>query len=228
MCPSRLTPFDLVFKQVAQETFPKIRSALHQSGQDARDRDRFLLQPEAVTLLRELRPDEGLGEGIDQLVALLHHAYLFWDAGETTVELSEGRLASLLATPPAEGPADSPPSYYAQVPARKMWAPVIAGQPHEPLDGCFVHLAPDGATLRVLGVFGIHPERQGFSVVEAMGARPAALERRDGSPLFSPALPGGAAAGLYSIAGEEELVDLGWRTRAVGAESWAGAGPWRA
>jgi hypothetical protein len=81
------------------------------------------------------------------------------------------------------------------------------------MDGCFVHSA--GSHLRVLGIFGIRPEREGFSAVETAGPRPAALERPDGSPLFSPVLAGGRAAGLYSIVGGEELLELGWRTRAL-------------
>ena len=89
-------------------------------------------------------------------------------------------------------------------------------------DGCFVHSAPDG-TLRVLGVFGIHPERQGFSVVEAMGPRAGLLARDDGAALYAPVLTGGIAAGLHSIVGEEELLELGWRTRDVAAA--AGAAP---
>ena len=36
---------------------------------------------EVVTLLRDLRPEEGLGEAMDQMVALVHHAYLTWAAG---------------------------------------------------------------------------------------------------------------------------------------------------
>ena len=53
-------------------------------------------------------------------------------------------------------------------------------QPAEPLDGCFVTRTP-GGDLRVLGVFGLRPERAGFSAVEAIGAaarRPGARGRR--------------------------------------------------
>src|SRR5262249_61594604 len=85
--------------------------------------------------------------------------------------------------------------------------------PAEPMDGCFVHSAGD--ELRVLGIFGVRPEREGFSAVETAGRRPLALERPDGSPLFSPVLTGGQAAGLFSIVGGEELLELGWRTRAL-------------
>jgi hypothetical protein len=80
------------------------------------------------------------------------------------------------------------------------------------MDGFFLHDTPAGE-LRVLAVFGLHPGRDGFTVVEATGPRAAALVRHDGAPLFAPTLPGGGAAGLHSIAGEEELLELGWRAR---------------
>jgi len=214
----RPTPFELLFQQTSQDVFPRIRSRLAEGGHDPGDRDRFLMLREVVTLLRELRPDEGLGEGIDQLAALLHHAYLYWAAGQLTVELARDRMSALLSAPAAEGAVESLGAYYFQVPERRLWAEVIPGQPPEPLDGCFIHPSTDGATLRVLGVFGVYPEREGFSVVEASGPRQNGLVRLDGSPLFSPVLPGGAAAGLFSIAGEEELVELGWRVQ-LGAGS---------
>ena len=212
----RLTPFDLVFRPASQEVFPGIRSALTEGGHDPRDRDRFLMLREVVTFLRALRPEQGLGEGIDQLAALLHHAYLYWDAGEPTFEVP---LHILTDTPQAqEHSADSPPAYYGVMPEYRIWAEVISGLPSEPLDGCFVHAAPDDR-LRVLGVFGIHREREGFSVVEATGPRRMGLARADGSQLFDPTLPGGRAAGLFSISGEEELLELGWRVHESGGGS---------
>jgi len=225
----RPTPFDLVFGQSAQEVFPKIRLALDQAGHDPRDRDRFLMLREVVTLVRELRPEEGLGEGIDQLAALVHHAYLYWEAEERAIELTAEQLTALLRTPPgSEDLAEAPPAYYAQMPQHRIWAEVIPGHPPEPLDGCFVHSTPDGAARRVLGVFGIHPEREGFSVVEAVGPRPVTLVRADGTELFAPTLSGGKAAGLFSITGEEELLDLGWRTGTLAAAPPAEASKWRA
>jgi hypothetical protein len=213
----RPTPFDLVFRPASQEVFPEIRLALLKDGHNPRDRDRFLILREVVTLLRELRPEQGLGEGIDQLAALLHHAYLYWDAGEPTFEVP----LHLLARAPIRGEEHSihaPPAYYSVMPEHRIWAEVIPGQPSEPLDGCFVHPSPEG-TLRVLGVFGIHSDRQGFSVVEAAGPRPVGLARADGSQLFEPTLPGGRAAGLYSISGMEELLELGWRIDQLGVGS---------
>jgi hypothetical protein len=212
----RVTPFDLVFRLASREVFPGIRLALQEGGHDPRDRDRFLMLREVVTLLRELRPEQGLGEGIDQLAALLHHAYLYWDAGEPTFEVSVHLLGATTAEPAEDG--DAPTAYYALMPEHRIWAEVIPGLPWEPLDGCFVHSAPDG-TLRVLGVFGVHRDREGFSVVEAAGPRPLGLARADGSRLFEPTLPGGKAAGLFSISGMEELLELGWRVHESGVGS---------
>ncbi len=137
---------------------------------------------EVVSLLRELRPDEGLGEGIDQLAALVHHGYLFWAGGRPHREAELGsaaghpRCAAPLSDPQPDGPA-----YYTQLPERRVWAQVIPGDPHEPLDGWFQYHEPDAGLLRVLGVFGIHPDRPGFSVVEVGGQRPVGLARPDGT-----------------------------------------------
>lgn len=210
--PRHPTPFDLVFESAARTTFPRIQSELAGSGQDPRDRDAFLMQREVVTLLHDLRPDEGLGEGIDQLAALVHHAYLFWDAGSVTVELTSGELSELLAIEPSPDEQTGLPPAYIQLPERRVWAQVIAGESHEPLDGLFQYPAREAGVLRVLGVFGMHPDRPGFSVVEVTGPRPRALSRTDGTPLFASILPGGAAAGLYSIVGGEELLELGARS----------------
>jgi hypothetical protein len=176
--------------------------------------------PEVVTALHSLRPEEGLGEGIDQLAALLHHAYLFWDAGSITAVVSPEKLSRLLGLVPGESERGSPQApRYVHFPERRIWAQVIPEHAPEPLDGCFVHAAPDPQILRVLGVFGMHAERPGFSVVETSGPRPTALVRPDATPLFSPILPGGSAAGLFSLTGDEELLELGWRTQGWPASS---------
>ncbi len=216
---ARPTPFDFVLAPLAEERFPRIRAAFSAAGRDPTDRDAFLLEREAVLLLRELRPEEGLGEKIDQLAALVHQAYLFWDAGQITVDIAPEQLPDLLSTRPAAlEQGEVPLAYYARFPERRLWAEILEGQPPEPLDGLFVS-AGGADELRVLAVFGLHPERMGFSVVEVAGPRPVALARESGAPLFTATLPGGAAAGLYSLTGGEELLELGWRT-AAGAVQW--------
>lgn len=207
----RPTPFDVALGHLPAERFPPLREALAQGGRDARDRDAFLMTREAVQLIRDLRPDEGVGEMIDQLAAFVHHAFVFWDAGERVVPLASPAMDQLLAAASTGAPAAGGP-FYAPVPERRLWAEVVEGAPIEPLDGCAIHDHPDGG-IRVLGIFGMRPDRGGFSVVEAAGLRAPALAREDGSPLFASRLAGGMAADLHSIAGEEELLELGWRLR---------------
>jgi hypothetical protein len=167
-----------------------------------------------------------VGEAIDELTAFLHHAYLVWAAGTPTIELPATRLPELLAAeaPAREGGAESVPPFYAQLPERRVWASPVPDAPHEPLDGLALHADPSGA-LRVLGVFGLHPERMGLTVVETVGNRPRSVARVDGSPLYAAALPGGTAAGLHSIVGQEELLELGHRVRDLARPALAaGAG----
>ena len=209
---SRATPFDLLFSTLAEDRLPAIRASLAETGADARDRDAFLMNRDAIELVRELRPEGGMGEAIDQLVALVHHAFLFWAAGMRVVRIDGASLDRMLEQADVDG-RESPAAVYAQLPELRVWAEVIEGEPHEPMDGCFVHETGSGE-LRVLGVFGVHPGRDGFTVVEAAGRRAERLARPEGVALFTPTLPGGAAAGLHSIAGEEELLELGFRARA--------------
>ena len=221
---ARTTPFELVFHRVAESSFPRIAASLAAGGDDPANRDAFLMDREVITLLRDLRPDEGVGEAMDQMVALVHHAYLTWVAGGLTIPIGRETAEELLGTLPQEGadPRKVSP-YYAQFPERMVWARVIEDEAPEPLDGVFVSRNQD-ALLRVLGIFGLRPDRPGFSAVEAAGPRGAPLTREDGTALFAPALPGGAAAGLRSITGEEELLELGWRTQGLAATVGGGEG----
>lgn len=213
------TPLDLVFSRFTGTVFPAIQTSIERDGIEPTDRDAFLLLPDAVTLLHDLRPDEGLGEGMDYLVALVHHAYLAWEAGSLTLSLPSDRLEALLhADDPATSDlAEAPRAYYVEFPGRQVWASVVDDEAVEPLDGCFVHSTP-GGSLRVLGIFGFRPERAGFSEVEAIGPRPGALRRPDGTPLFSSTL---GAGHLHSLVGGEELLELGWRTLDHARDAWA-------
>lgn len=215
--PPRPTPFDLVFGELAEAQFPRLASGLEQAGIDPRDRDAFLLRAETATLLRDIHPDDPLGEGIAELAALVHHAFLFWRAGNMTLPLDRASLSALLDENPERVPPGDPlvpPAFYLQLPTRQVWAELVPGDPHEPLDGVFVADAAHGG-IRVLGIFGLHAELGGFTVAEAEGAAPVGLTRVDGAALFSPVLPGGAAARLHSLVGLEELLELGWRARDV-------------
>jgi hypothetical protein len=223
----RATPFDLVFNRAAESSFPRIASSLAAGGHDPADRDAFLMDREVVTLLRDLRPEEGLGEAMDQMVALVHHAYLAWAAGGVTISVGREAAEELLVKAAEAADSKDLPAYYAQFPERMVWAAVIENEAPEPLDGVFVSQVRAGGDLRVLGIFGLRPERAGFSAVEATGGRAEGLAREDGSPLFDPTLPGGAAAGLRSIVGEAELLELGWRTLSLAAGVETGEARWK-
>jgi len=104
-------------------------------------------------------------------------------------------------------------SYYLQLPSQRVWGEPIEGQPPEPLDGWFGSVSAGGA--RVLAVFGLYPGRAGFTAVQVDGPRPGRLARQDGTPLFASRLEGGRAAGLHSVAGAEELLELAYRCHAL-------------
>jgi hypothetical protein len=222
----RPTPFELVFGQLAVDRFHELRASLESSRTDAHDLDAFVLDPAVVSLLRELVPDEA-GAAVSEHLNLLHHAYLYWSEGGWSFELSRARAEALLdAAPPEPGPHDSPAprAYYIQFPERLVWAELQPGQPPEPLDGFFVRPWPGGGCF-VLGVFGLNPSRDGFSVADVDGHRTEGLLRADGRPLFAPVLDGGEAAGLRSLVGQEEVLELAARTTAVAAEMTHCAGP---
>jgi hypothetical protein len=209
---ARLTPFEIAYGTLAEERFPAIRASLEAAGRDPHDADSFVLDREVAALLRDLVPEEGVGEAVRQHLALLHHAYLYWLEGGWLFRLSRPRARALLDAPWEPGDlSGAPRAYYVQFPERLVWGELEPGEPHEPLDGLFVRPWPEGGYF-VLAVFGVHPAREGFTVVDLDGHREEGAARADGSPLFAPALPGGEAAGLYSVVNREELIELAART----------------
>jgi hypothetical protein len=211
-------PLELVFSRFTGTLFPAIQKAIERGGMDPTDRDAFLLLADVVELMEALRPEEGIGEGMDYLVALAHHAYLTWEAGSLTLPLGPDETEAMLGGEPAPDPdlLDTPRSYYAQLPEHRIWAAVVDDTPAEPLDGCFVH-ATSGGILRVLGIFGLRPDRIGFSAVEVVGPQPGSFARGDGTPPFSSAL---GVDHLHSLVESEELLELGWRTLGRARNAW--------
>jgi hypothetical protein len=211
---SRPTPFGLVFGDVAQERFPALRDGALAGGRDPGSRDEFVLVREVAELLREIRPEEGLGEAVEALVAFVHTAFLFWRDGERVFDVSREELGQAIAVGQAAGGPEAPVKVtsYIQLPSLVVWGVPIVGNPPEPLDGWF--LSCYGERLTVLAVFGLRPGREAMTTVEISGPRPPRpLARIDGTPLFAPRLTGGEAAQLYAVEGEEELLELAWRLR---------------
>jgi hypothetical protein len=174
-----------------------------------------LLEP-VGRLLREIAPE---GAGPDELeghVLLLHHAYLFWAAQQPIYRISEQMLRDAVANAQL-GTKPPQTEQYLQLPELRVWGSAHESSPPEPLDGMFVSRGNRGG-IDVLAIFGMRPDRPGFSAVGLEGRAdlddPTSAEleiaatRADGSPAFGPRLAGGTAAGLYSVANAGELLLL--------------------
>jgi len=209
---SRAHPFDLLFAVFREERFPAIRAAIGEST----DVNAFMLAAPALELLRELRPDEGLGDGTDDFVALVHAAYLYWRDGERTATLEEARSRGLTSGVLGEGLVPGAVTYV-QLAPRIFWGQLDPDAAYEPLDGFFV-IPRDRATLRLVACFGVHERRPGVSIVTVQGSEPAGAQRRDGTMLFAPTMSGGDAAHLHAVNEPDELLLLGWRAMREGGD----------
>ena len=209
MTGPRSTPLAAVFGAGATERFARLRAGLEREGADPGNRDAFSLVREVAELLHELHGEPRDAAALQGMVAFLHHAFQFWLEGERVSVVSEAVLAAALSTPPTSPTPPSSPSRYVQLPPLRIWGEPRPDAPAEPLDGWFG--VGRASELSVLAIFGLSPARPGFTAVEVSGPRASALARPDGTPLFASRLPGGAVAGLASLAGEEELLELAWR-----------------
>lgn len=214
MSDPRPHPFALLFGAVAAERFPAIAATLG----DERGLEPFLMAPDAIELLHALRPEGGLGDEVDDFVALVHAAWCYWADGEATVTLDAAATRALCAAASAGDAVITPPvrTRYVAVEPRLVWAALGTGEHHEPLDGWFA--VPVAGGLRAVACFGVHPARPGVSAVAVEGAMPGAPVREDGAPLFAPTMPGGDTAGLHAVAAPDELLLLAWRAAGMTTE----------
>jgi hypothetical protein len=216
----RATPFALAFGEI-EPRFPAIAAALQQDGAAPTDRDRFVLLEPVGRLLREIVPEDAGADAIEAHVLLLHHAYLFWAAEQPIYQISDQALRRAVGEKQITTRLPHP-AQYLQLPELRVWGSPNEASPPEPLDGMFVSAAPSEAegagAISVLGIFGMRPDRPGFSAVglegradpddPAPGEIEIAAARDDGTAPFAPKLAGGTAAGLYSVANAGELLLL--------------------
>ena len=210
----RPTPFAFVFGDIAPARFPAITEALEQESAAATDRDRFVLLEPVGRLLRELLPEEAGGDALEAHLLLLQHAYLFWAAGQPVYTISDQVLRRAVGE---ERVTTRLPrsALYLQLPELRVWGSPNEASPAEPLDGMFASEAATAA-VSVLAIFGMRPDRPGFSAVGIEGRADAiAATRDDGSVAFDPMLAGGTAAGLYSVTNAGELLLLTTRLLAL-------------
>lgn len=213
----RATPFDFVFGQIAPQRFPAIRAALEHDGKTPTDRDSFTLLEPVGRLLRELMPEDAGADALEAHVLLLHHAYLFWAAEGRVYRVGEPTLRRAVAEQQITTRLPHP-AQYLQLPELRVWGAPNPASPPEPLDGMFVSAGAEPGAIAVLAIFGLRPDRPGFSAVGLEGrADPddpntheieIEASRDDGSQAFGPTLAGGTAAGLYSVANAGELLLL--------------------
>ena len=214
----RPTPFGVAFGEIAQR-FPAIAEALQQDGAAPTDRDRFVLLEPVGRLLREIVPEEAGADALETHVLLLHTAFLHWSSGGPVYRIGEQALRRAITTRRITGQLPAPRSaLYLQLPELRVWGSPSEGTAPEPLDGMFVSGGDVPGSIAVLAIFGMRPDRPGFSAVGIEGRadddEPAVNEievaaaRDDGSAPFGPMLAGGSAAGLYSVANAGELLLL--------------------
>ena len=209
MTESRLDPFSLVFGDLAETGFPPIQAALAEDT----SLEAFMLSAPALELMGQLRPDEGLGDAVDDFVSFVYAAWRFWSAGKRVVVFDEAATRRLCAPghrTVSGARTDAPETTrYIQVAPRLVWGRLASDETYEPLDGWFA--TRTASILRVVACFGLHSTRPGLSVVVAQGSEPGEVVREDGSAIFSPMMPGGDMAGLHAVAAPEELLLLAWR-----------------
>ena len=218
---TRLDPFTLIFDELAHEAFAGVRDELARSGIDPDDRHAFVLAGAVGAALRQLLPDDAPPEALERHVALLHHAYRYWEAGRPLYRVDVARVNA--AADGAVGASPGPRVAYVQLPERMVWGDVEPDTPPQPLDGFFL-ARRDESTGEVLAVFGLHPARSAFAVVPVAGpwdepTLAAAARRADGSPAFSSQLSGGDVAGLLTVATGAELLLLARRLAAQLADA---------
>ena len=200
----RTLPWSDLLPALGEEHFAQIRESL--ATKDDLDRDVFLLDGSVAALLRDLVPEDAPADAINAYGALLHMLYVNWVRDWPVVSASADQVRGVASARPPVRPS-SRLVCYVQFPERLVWA-ASADEPHEPIDGVF--LVAKSHRAHALAILGFRAEREGFTTME--GAirlpAPAPFDRENGTPPFTPLMPGGKEAGLLSVVDEHELVAL--------------------
>ena len=149
---------------------------------------------------------------MDQLVALVHHAYLFWAEGALTIADRSRAAGGMLEHGATDGPSEGrPPPITPSSPSEDLGpGHRRTRRPSRWMD-CFVRVT--ATELLGAGHLRAAPRPAGFSVVEAPVRAPEAAHAPTAARSSLRRCPAAAAAGLYSLVGAEELLELGWRPR---------------
>ena len=213
----RATPFSFVFEKIAAQRFAGIAAAIDQEGVSPADRDEFVLLEPVGRLLREIVPEDAGPDALEGHALLLHHAYRHWAQNGWVYRISESALIRAVGEPRITT-AVPHSALYLQLPELRVWGTPTSSGPAEPLDGVFVTETTVPGGIAVLGIYGMRPDRPGFSAIGVEGRADTddageseieiAAAREGGSPPFGPILAGGSSAGLHSLANPGELLLL--------------------
>jgi hypothetical protein len=217
--------YDLAFggNGLDDRLFPPIAQEAEATGIPLHDPARFLFLTSVGRLLQAVAGEAPgrSGEALEQHGRLLFHAFHFWREGKRVREAGEERLRALVDGATSPGAGDLDPGTlggagFVRLPRNLFWASPAPGLQPEAADGFFWTFCPEsdgGATLHLLLVLGVRPDRPGFSVVPAAGeavdvARSARRPVRSGGTDFATTLPGGELGRLHSIETTAELLKL--------------------
>ncbi len=217
----RVSPFEMGLPdgEFARECFGLIAEEIESREADGWDPGAFLLLGQVGRAVRELREGEGGAELLRTMGAFLFHAFHFDRARRPLYEIEKGAARYLVESNPVPEGWDRSlpaPSGYLRLPEYLFWTRPDEEGPAEAVDGIF-WTASSGASLSLLVVTGMRPDRAGFSVIPLdpvpMADAGAWIERpaRDEGVDFETTLPGGELDRLYSLETAGEVLKLAAR-----------------
>ena len=210
---SRPTPYELAIGEDIESRFPTVQADARAGGKDVTDPAQFASLPTVQRILTDIESPELLAdhpEAAAEYLALLYATFRFWEAGKVVCEVARQDWSDRDLARGSQLPEIPFGACYLQLSERWFWAQIDEAAPHEPLDGMFVTQSADGQLLVVIAVLGLRSERGGFSQVSLTVARDD-LTRADfdtATPLFAPAMAGGAEAGFRSVSSAADLLLL--------------------
>ncbi len=210
----RVTPYEAVFgvDRLAELEFPQIAEEAERRGVLLSSRDQFAGLQSVGKLLQHLVPEDADAVAVDHHLDILYHCFAFWEADCPVYALEAPAIRSLLGDQPGLAgwqPCLAHPSCYIELPRTLFWAAVTENEPPEPAEGLFVKLGRGrrSSEAELLVVFGMRPDRPGFSVAGLTVDLQQARELEEPNA-FASDIPGADLAGLYFLSRPSEVVLL--------------------
>jgi hypothetical protein len=219
----RPTPYELFLEPASFEgvSMPLLREQAEARG--ATTMGELLALPAGGALLRELVPDADATQHrdlVEQMGALLFHAFRYWLHERIVYRFSENATRALFDQSPEEWAFIAPaPAGYVQLPRNMIWARPASDAQAEAADGFFWSAPSEfeggsGQRLDVLLALGVRADRPGLTVVPVSiepGIDPvqwADVRARPDGEDFANILPGGELKQYHALTTHAELLKL--------------------